>query len=144
LQSCFSIASILSCFHNFLSSCSEDEEPPAYATTAPLTSPAAIDEPAEPAAMVRPTRSTVNKVSQTQARNAKRAKKAKETNVSLEAHTSTVSSDEVSNSSLLVSFAYIPSLTYSFPQTLMKKFVALGTECAGYLKVAKAFEGTTL
>jgi hypothetical protein len=24
----------------------------------------------------------------------------------------------------------------------MKKFVALGTECAGYLKVAKASEGT--
>jgi hypothetical protein len=46
-------------------------------------------------------------MSQTQARNAKRAKKAKETNVSLEAHASTVSSDEVSNSSLLVSFAYI-------------------------------------
>jgi microcystin-dependent protein len=108
-----------------------------------LTSPAAIDEPAEPAAAVRTTRSTVKKVSQTQARNAKRAKKAKETNVSLEAHTSTVSSDEVSNSSLLVSFAYILSLTHSFPQTLMKKFVALGTECAGYLKVAKASEGTT-
>jgi hypothetical protein len=109
-----------------------------------LTSPAAIDEPAEPAAAVRATRSTVKKVSQTQARNAKRAKKAKETNFSLEAHTPMVSSDEVSNSSLLVSFAYIPSLTHSFPQTLMKKFVALGTECAGYLKVAKASEGTTL
>jgi hypothetical protein len=26
----------------------------------------------------------------------------------------------------------------------MKKFVALGTECAGYLKVAKAFEGVNL
>jgi hypothetical protein len=111
--------------------------------TAPSTSPAAADEPAEPTATVRTTRSTVKKVSQTQARNAKRAKKAKETNVSLEAHASTVSSDEVSNSSLLVSFAYIPSLTHSFPQALMKKFVALGTECAGYLKVAKASEGTT-
>jgi hypothetical protein len=27
---------------------------------------------------------------------------------------------------------------------LMKKFVALGTECAKYLKVAKASEGATL
>jgi hypothetical protein len=133
----------LSCSYNFLLSCSDDEEPPAYATTAPSASPAAIDEPAEPAVAVRTTRSTVRKVPQTQARNAKRAKKAKETDVSLEAHASTVSSDEVSNSSLLVSVAHTPSLTHSFPQALMKKFVALGTECAGYLKIAKASEGTT-
>jgi hypothetical protein len=86
----------------------------------------------------------VKKVSQTQARNAKRAKKAKETDVSLEAHASMVSSDEVSDSSLLVSFSHTPYLTHSFPQALMKKFVALGTECAGYLKVAKASEGATL
>jgi hypothetical protein len=66
-------------------------------------------------------------VSQTQARNAKRTKKAKETNASLEAHTSTVSSDEVGDSPLLVSFSYTPWLTHSFPQALMKKFVALGT-----------------
>jgi hypothetical protein len=26
----------------------------------------------------------------------------------------------------------------------VKRFIALGTECAGYLKVAKASEGTTL
>jgi hypothetical protein len=133
----------LSYFHNLLLSCSDDEEPPAYATTAPSTSPAATDKPAEPAISERTTRSTVKKVSQTQARNAKRAKKAKETDVSLEAHASTVSSNEVSNSSLLVSFAYTPSLTHSFPQALMKKFVALGTECAGYLKVAKVSEGMT-
>jgi hypothetical protein len=87
----------LSCFRNLLLSCSDDEEPQAYATTAPSPSPAATDEPAEPAAVVRTTRSTVKKVSQTQARNAKRAKKVKETDVSLEAHTSTVSSDDVSN-----------------------------------------------
>jgi hypothetical protein len=113
-----------------------------HGTTAPSTSPVAADEPAEPAATMRTTRSTIKKVSQTQARNAKRAKKAKETDVSLEAHTSTVPPDEVSNSSLLVSFAHIPSLTYSFSSALMKKFVALGTECAGYLKVVKASEGT--
>jgi hypothetical protein len=35
-------------------------------------------------------------------------------------------------------------LTHSFPQVLMKKFIALGTECAGYLKVAKASEGANL
>jgi hypothetical protein len=89
-------------------SCSDDEEPPAHATAAPSISPVATDEPAEPAVVVRTTRSTIKKVSQTQARNAKRAKKAKETNVSLEAHTSTMSSDEVSDSPLLVSFSYTP------------------------------------
>jgi hypothetical protein len=67
------------------------------ASTAPSTSHAATNEPAEPAIMVRTTRSAIKKVSHTQARNAKRAKKAKETDVSLEAHASAVSSDEVSD-----------------------------------------------
>jgi hypothetical protein len=86
----------------------------------------------------------VKKVSQTQARNTKHAKKAKGTDVSLEAHASTVPSDDVSDSFLLASFSYSPSLIYFFLQALMKKFVALGTECAKYLKVAKASEGATL
>jgi hypothetical protein len=126
--------------------CSDDEEPPALATTAPSISPAATDEPAEPAVTVRTTRSAIKKVSHTQARNAKRAKKAKETDVSLEAHASAVSSDEVSDFFSLVSFSYSLSLKhfYSSLQALMKKFVALGTECAGYLKVAKASEGINL
>jgi hypothetical protein len=106
--------------------CSDDEEPPLHATTAPSTSPAAADEPAEPAATVRTTRSSIKKVSQTQARNAKRAKKAKETNVSLEAHTSTVPSNEVSNSSLLVSFAHILFLTYSFSSGFDEEIYRLG------------------
>jgi hypothetical protein len=125
-------------------SCSDDEEPPTYATTAPATSPAAIDEPAEPVVALRTTRSSIKKVSHTQARNLKRAKKAKEADISLEAHASMVSSDDVSNSSLLISVSYTPSLTHSFPQALMKKFTSLGTECAGYLKVAKASEGANL
>jgi hypothetical protein len=125
-------------------SCSDDEELPAHATTAPSTSLAAADEPAEPAASVRATRSAVKKVSQTQARITRRVKKAKGTDISLEAHTSTVPSDDVSDSSLFASFSYSPSLTYFFLQVLMQKFVALGTECANYLKVAKASEGKTL
>jgi hypothetical protein len=131
-------------FHNLLLSCSDDEEPPTYATAAPPTSPAATDEPAKPDVAPRTTRSSVKKVPQAQARNLKRAKKAKETDVSLEAHASTVSSDDVSNSSLLAFFSYTPSLTHSFPQALVKRFIDLGTECAGYLKVAKASEGATL
>jgi hypothetical protein len=122
-------------------SCSDDEAPPAYATAAP---PTATEEPVEPDVTPRTTRSSVKKVSQTQAQNTKHAKKAKGTDVSLEAHASTISSDDVSNSSLLVSFSYTPSLTHSFSQALMKKFIALGTECAGYLKVAKASEGANL
>jgi hypothetical protein len=122
-------------------SCSDDEEPPVYATTA---SPAAPDEPVEPDVAPRTTRSSVKKVSQAQARNLKRAKKAKEAEVSLEAHVSTVSSDDVSVSSLLAFFLSIFALTPFFSQALVKRFIALGTECAGYLKVAKVSEDTTL
>jgi hypothetical protein len=51
----------------------------------------------------------VKKISQTKARNQKRAKKAKETDVSLEAHVPMVSSDDVSDSSLL---AFLLSTRY--------------------------------
>jgi hypothetical protein len=50
----------------------------------------------------------------------------------------------VSTSSLLAFFLCISALTHFFSQALVKRFIALGTECAGYLKVAKAFEGITL
>jgi hypothetical protein len=122
-------------------SCSDDEELPAYATAA---SPVAPNEPAEPDVAPRITRASVKKVSQTQARNLKRAKKAKEANVSLEAHVSTVSSNDVSVSSLPAFLSCTPSLTRSFLQALVKRFIDLGTECAVYLKVAKASEGAIL
>jgi hypothetical protein len=93
-------------------SCSDDEEPPAYATDA---SPAAPDEPVEPDVAPRITRASVKKVSQTKAQNLKRAKKALEADVSLEAHVSTLSSDDVSVSSLPDVLSYTPSLTCSFP-----------------------------
>jgi hypothetical protein len=109
---------------------------------APPTSPVATDEPIEPDVAPRATRSSVKKVPQ--ARYPKRSKKAKETDVSLEAHASTVSSDDVSNSSLLAFLSYTPALTHSFSQALLKRFITLGTKCAQYLKVAKASEGTIL
>jgi hypothetical protein len=102
----------------------------------------ATDEPAEPDVAPRATRSSVKKVPQAQ--NLKRSKKAKETDVSLEAHASMISSDDVSNSSLLAFLSYTPALTHSFSQALLKRFIALGTECAEYLKVVKASEGTIL
>jgi hypothetical protein len=102
----------------------------------------AIDEPVEPDVAPRATRSGVKKVPQ--ARYPKRSKKAKEDDVSLEAHVSAVSSDDVSTSSLLAFFSYTSTLTHFFSQALVKRFIALGTECAGYLKVAKASEGMTL
>jgi hypothetical protein len=80
----------------------------------------------------------------TQSRYPKRSKKAKEGEVSLEAHASTVYSDDVSASSLLAFFSRASALTHFFSQALVKRFIALGTECAGYLKVAKASEGITL
>jgi hypothetical protein len=131
-------------FHNLYSSCSDDEEPPTYATAAPPTSPAATDEPTEPDVAPRTTRSSVKKVPQAQARNLKHAKKAKETDVSLEAYASMVFSDDVSNSSFLAFLSYTLTLTHFCSQALLKRFIALGTECAGYLKVAKASEGIIL
>jgi hypothetical protein len=137
LYSSSSIAFFLPCFHNLYYSRSDDEEPP---TAAPPTSPAAIDEPIEPDVAPRATKSGVKKVPQ--ARYPKRSKKAKETDVSLEAHASTISPDDVSNSSLLAFHSCTSTLTHFFSQALVKRFIALGTECAGYLKVAKASEGT--
>jgi hypothetical protein len=84
--------------YNLYFSCSDDEEPPTCATAVPPPSPVAVDEPIEPDVALRTTRASVKKVSQTQARNLKRVKKTKEAEVSLEAHVSTVSSDDVSNS----------------------------------------------
>jgi hypothetical protein len=102
----------------------------------------AIDEPVEPDVAPRATRSGVKMVSQAQY--PKRSKKAKEANVSLEAHASTISSDDVSTSSLLAFFSCTSALTHFFSQALVKRFIALGTEYAGYLKVVKASEGITL
>jgi hypothetical protein len=113
------------------------------ATTAPPPSPTAIDEPAEPNVAPRATRSGVKKVPQ--ARYPKRSKKAREGEVSLEAHASTVSSDDVSGSTFPSFLSCIFALTSPFFfQALVKRFIALGTECAGYLKVAKASEGIIL
>jgi hypothetical protein len=142
LHSSSSIALFLPCFHNLFSSCRDEEELPTHSTAAPPTSPAATDEPTEPDAAPRATRASIKKVAQAQ--NLKRSKKAKETDVSLKAHTSTVSPDDVSNSSLLAFLTYAPALTHSFSQALLKRFVALGTECAEYLRVAKASKGTIL
>jgi hypothetical protein len=77
------------------SCCRDDEEPPKDATAAPSTSPATADEPVEQEAEPRVTRASVKKIPVTQ--NLKRSKKAKGTDVSLEAHASTVSPDDVSN-----------------------------------------------
>jgi hypothetical protein len=78
-----------------LSSCRDDEEPPNNATAAPSTSPATADEPAEQEVAPRVTRASVKKIPVT--RSLKRSKKAKETDVSLEAHASTISPGDVSN-----------------------------------------------
>jgi hypothetical protein len=121
------------------SSCRDDEEPPKDDTAAPSISPATANEPAEPDIAPRVTRASIKKIPQAQ--NLKRSKKAKEADISLEAHVSTVPPDDVSNSLLLIFLVYIYALTRPFSQALLKRFFALGTECAEYLKVAKASEG---
>jgi hypothetical protein len=77
------------------SSCSDDEVPPKGTTAAPSTPPATADEPSEQEIAPRVTRASVKKIPAT--RSLKRSKKAKETDVSLEAHESAVSPDDVSN-----------------------------------------------
>jgi hypothetical protein len=82
-------------FIAWFSSCRDDEEPPKDGTSAPSILPATADEPAEPDVAPRVTRASVKNIPQTQS--LKRLKKAKEADVSLEAHASTVSPDDVSN-----------------------------------------------
>jgi hypothetical protein len=77
------------------SSCSDDEEPPKDTMAAPSTPPVTADEPAEQEIAPRVTRASVKKIPAT--RSLKRSKKAKEAGVSLEAHKSAVSPDDVSN-----------------------------------------------
>jgi hypothetical protein len=81
--------------HNLFSSCSDDEEPPKDTTAAPSTPPVTADEPAEQETAQRVTRASVKKIPATQS--LKRSKKTKEADVSLEAHESAVSPDDVSN-----------------------------------------------
>jgi hypothetical protein len=61
---------------------------------APLTPPVIVDEPSAQETTPRITRASIKKVPM--ARGNKRSKKAKEADVSLEAHESTVSPDDVS------------------------------------------------
>jgi hypothetical protein len=81
-----------------------------------LVSPMTAAEPPEPVAAPRVTRASVKKVPET--RSNERSKKAKEPDVSLEAHASTGSPDDVSNSSRssfsCLFFAYTYALTRPF------------------------------
>jgi hypothetical protein len=81
------------------------------------------------------------------AQSTKRSKKSKGANISLEPHESRSSPDDVRGDLPLFAFCSLRDCyAYAlFPcQILMKKFVALGTECAEYLKAAKASEGEFL
>jgi hypothetical protein len=80
--------------HSLFFSCRDDEEPPKDVTATPSISPVTTEEPAEPDVVPRVTRSSIKKIPQTQS--LKRSKKAKEADVSLEAHASSVSPDDVS------------------------------------------------
>jgi hypothetical protein len=119
--------------------CRDDEEPPKDGIAAPSISHATADKPADPDIAPRVTRASVKKIPQ--ARSLKCSNKAKEADVSLEAHASMVPPDDVSNSLSLIFLVYTYTLTRPFSQTLLKRFVALGTECAEYLKVTKASKG---
>jgi hypothetical protein len=130
--------------------CSDDEDPKRDAATAPSVENITAHEPpaqeVEPAAKSpKAPRAPIKKVPV--ARSTKRSKKSKGTDISLELHESRSSPNDVRGDlspfafcSLRDRCAYVV-----FPwQILMKKFVTLGTECAEYLKVAKASEGSLL
>jgi hypothetical protein len=67
--------------------------------------PVTTDEPAEPVVAPRVTRASVKKIPKT--RSNKRSKKAKEPDVSLEAHASTVSPNDVSTLFLFVDLFFL-------------------------------------
>jgi hypothetical protein len=82
-----------------VSFCSDDEEPQRDVTTAPSTQAVTPDEPfaqeVEPVVQApRTTRASVKKIPVT--RGTKRSKKSKEVDISLEAHESAASPDDVS------------------------------------------------
>jgi hypothetical protein len=77
------------------SSYSDDKEPPKDTTAALSTPPVTADEPSEQEIAPRVTRASVKKIPAT--RSLKCSKKAKEADISLEAHESAVSVDDVSN-----------------------------------------------
>jgi hypothetical protein len=71
----------------------------------------------------------------------------KEVDVSLEAHGSMSSSDDVCGDPSLFAFCSLcDRYTHMFflGLSLMKKFITLGTKCAEYLKAARASEGDLL
>jgi hypothetical protein len=130
--------------------CSDDEDLKRDATTAPSAENITADE--SPMQEVEPAvkspkapRAPVKKVPV--ARGTKRSKKSKETDISLEPHESRSSRDDVRGGFSLFAFCSLRG-RYAyilFPwQLLMKKFITLGTECAKYLKAAKASEGSLL
>jgi hypothetical protein len=133
----FSIALFLPFSYNLYLLCSDDEEPPTYATTVPPPSPVAIDEPVEPDVAPRATGSGVKKVPQT--RHLKCTKKAKEAEVSLEAHASIVSSDDVSNSSFLSFLSYTFTLTHFFFSGFSEEIYCPGHRVCGVPKGCKSF-----
>jgi hypothetical protein len=80
--------------------CSDDEDPKRDATTAPSTDYITADEPPMPEVELavkspKATRAPIKKISVSQS--TKRSKKLKEADVSLEAHESVGSPDDVSN-----------------------------------------------
>jgi hypothetical protein len=128
--------------------CSDDEDPKRDAAIAPSAKNMNADESpvleVEPAAKSpKAPRAPIKKVPV--ARGTKRSKKSKETDISLEPHESRSSPDDVRGGFSLFAFCSLrDSYAYVlFPwQILMKKFITLGTECAEYLKAAKASEGS--
>jgi hypothetical protein len=125
---------------------SDEEDPKRFAADAPTDDTLVVDEPppqeVDPAAKPqkaskKPTKKVVT------IRSSKRLQKASDTGVTLEAHQSTSSSDDVRKHTIIFTSKNLrvdAHILFS-GQDLMKRFVDLGNDCIECLKVAKASEG---
>jgi hypothetical protein len=124
--------------------CSDNEDPKRDAATGPSAENITADEPPvqeveQAVKSPKAPRAPVKKVPV--ARSSKRLKKSKGADISLEAHGPMSSPDDVRGDLSLFAFCSLRD-RYAhvlFPwQIFMKKFVTFGTECAEYLKAARA------
>jgi hypothetical protein len=116
------------------------------AATTPSVEAMAADEPSlqETAPVAKSSKAPIKKVVSTCG--SKRLKKSIDAGASLETHRSMSSSDNVRVDPGI--FVFVPCMIFILTcfsgQSLMEKFITLGTECVKYLKATGASEGNLL
>jgi hypothetical protein len=124
---------------------SDDDDPKKDVAAAPLfdaltvsKEPSQVETVVAKSSMAPPAKSTPTHAS-------KRLKKAATMSTSLEVHRPAASSDNVSSASCTRFFRCFIFFSHTFVlQTLMQKFLSLGTECVGLQKTAQASQGMSI